>query len=292
MASGAMVTPGVAQASAARHNRTSPYEDATARLAGASGDNSGRYASSPLVHSAAPSVARSAGRSRGSLSASSSSAKLRAWRDDDGDDVEREGDGRAGQVTEASAVKGYAPMLVGPAPKVRRLQVSTAVHPPLALGARTADTTPAAWTTVKSVMQDWLQRCPGNDPVYSAGHGVPPLGACSSQRLAVIATEQDRLRDLFLRDLTTLLVAKAEHAAAGNRPVEGLVAAYAQLASEMALRQQLELQGACAADAIMSQQALPSHAGLAAVKVQCRFAELLKSATALEARVMESLRSK
>jgi hypothetical protein len=285
MASGGMVTPGVALASAARQNRTSPYEDATARLAGSSADNSGRYASSPLVHPAAQSVARSAGRSRGGLSASSSSAKLRAWRDEDDDEGE-------GEDSAQFAVKGYAPMLVGPAPKVRRLQVSTAVHP-LALGARTADTTPAAWvTTVKSLMQDWLQRCPGNDPVYSAGHGVPPLGACSSQRLAVIATEQDRLRDLFLRDLTTLLVAKAEHSAAGNRPVEGLVAAYAQLASEMALRQQLELQGACAADAIMSQQALPSHAGLAAVKVQCRFAELLKSATALEARAVESLRSK
>lgn len=289
------MTPAATLGSSLRHNKISPYEDATARLAGSTRDDTEKVVASPIVLPAAAHASRSASRSRNGNgnggSAYSSTARLRAWRDEDEDEAADLEDGGLCTAKEArkqqsvqlqtSAVKHFAPLHVGPPPKVRRLQASAAV-PQQTSSASSAGADPHQ---AVGLVRYWLQRHSGSSSSVVVGLGLASLGSCAAQRLGVIAAEQDRLKDQFVRELTTgLTCIKASCDGDGlGTALASVAATYSQIAAEMVGRQQLELQGACAADFIVTQKALQSHSCLDSVKVQFRYAGLLGATAELEA---------
>jgi hypothetical protein len=284
----ALVTPAATQASA-RHDKISPYEDAADRLASYPEAGEPTGLSSPVVASVAPYASRSAGRSSRQVSASSSFAKLRALRDDDpGEEVPA----AAAQFVRTVPVNvplRYSALEIGPAPKVRRLPVVAAVHPAVAAAAQVDGL--AALEAVRRAVADWLANCGRAEELAFFGCGAKTLGACAMQRLGVIASEQDRLRDQFVREVSGALVAHAgmcggDAGRLHRRAVQPALTLYTALAADLNARQQLELQGACAADAIVG-RGLPPYGS--DVRVDFRHQRLLSGAHSLSPAVLDQL---
>jgi hypothetical protein len=286
----ALVTPAATQA-AARHNKISPYEDAAARLATYPEGGEPTGLSSPIVASTGPYGSRSTARSSRQVSASSTSsfAKLRALRDDDAAEETPAPAPAAVRTVSASVQLRYSALQIGPAPKVRRLQIVNTVHPASAAVAE-ADGL-AAVEAVRRAVGEWLAACGRTEDLPFFGSPATSLGACAMQRLSVIAVEQDRLRDQFVREVSGALV-KCVGACGGDAStlhctaVQPAVSQYSALAADLTTRQQLELQGACAADVIVGKGLLPFGGD---VQVHFRHHHLLSGAHTLSAAALELL---
>jgi hypothetical protein len=151
----------------------------------------------------------------------------------------------------------------------------------------------AAVEAVRRAVADWLTSCGRTEELAFFGCGAKTFGACALQRLGVIAAEQDRLRDQFVREVSGALVARAGtcggdavklHCGA----VQPALTLYTALAAELTTRQQLELQGACAADVIVGKELL-THEG--EVRVDFRHQHLLSGAHSLSPAVLDQLRA-
>jgi hypothetical protein len=159
-------------------------------------------------------------------------------------------------------VKTWAPLSLGPPPKVRRLQPVSIVLPK-AVGGSTAAVA-AATNAVEKVMAAWLMSggYSGDDVLLGCTGHV--LGACALQRVSAILSEQLRLRDLYAREVAASLRKLASSSSQLQAQSECSIAlrrladVYRSAAVEMVERQQLEFRGACAADAIVSQQPFAS----------------------------------
>ena len=247
-----MATPATISLNDRHHNETSPYEDATSRLTCSVTEKEG-FIESHINSSLTTEVAatpvvlpsRSSGRSR---VPSSSFAKLRALRDDASDD---EVMSEKPELLNNAPALSNLPLHIPPAPKVRRTVVkplNTAGPIGEATGFSAMDPTNQA---ASSILNDWLNRYGKTGEVLLGRLGLPTLGACGMQRLSAIVTEQDRLKELFVQEVTSALTANAFRGATDGG-FEQIIGKYAGVAEEMVQRQQLDLEGACAADSIVS----------------------------------------
>lgn len=116
-------------------------------------------------------------------------------------------------------------------------------------------------------MDSWLAGCgavttslasPSGGALVGGTEGAHKLGLCGLERLGVIWMEQDRVKALFVREVVaamkahlSLLLQQNASRLAGADVVSELVCKYKGVAGELVQRQQLDLQGACAVDAVV-----------------------------------------
>lgn len=127
------------------------------------------------------------------------------------------------------------------------------------------------------------------DDVVAGLRAYGSLGSCALQRVSAIIIEQDRLRDQLVRDVSSALNSLVSNGKLGSVRMEHFSESYCRIAGELVQRQQLELQGACAADAIVAKQAVPSYQELAVVQVRFRHHRLFDAADGLQAQVLAVL---
>lgn len=169
-------------------------------------------------------------------------------------------------------------LLVGPAPKVHRVAVIAVKVPEPALPSAPPMHCPPSelgtgcrlQAAGAALIEKWLTSCSAVSPALASASGgalvgaalsgekqqQQQLGVCALERLGVILMEQDRVKALFQREVCaafrTLLLQQASAAQLAAADVVGpLVSRYRELAGEVVQRQQLDLQGACAVDAVV-----------------------------------------
>lgn len=182
---------------------------------------------------------------------------------------------------------------VGPAPKV--LRVSVAPLPPSFTSTRalvsTIEVSPAALVLESWTNGSFLQTASSSkseEAVRGLGGGRM-LGSTGLQRLGVIVMEQDRLKAQFVREVNAavkpLLTKPAGtfNDVSSREAVRSVVSQYRRTAEDLVLRQQLELQGACAIDSICNSAGTSGKNGLWGddLKVAFRHEDVFEHAVAL-----------
>lgn len=169
---------------------------------------------------------------------------------------------------------------VGPAPKVRRIAPAlpaAVVGIPSCSNSSNSNTSRAVsplHSACMALVHRWVACCSSVTPALASspwggalvGVDKQPqlaLGVCALERLGAILMEQDRVKALFLREVTSALSSHLEkHLVPPTTPslpllretdvlVSSLVHKHRGVAEEVVRRQQLDLQGACAVDAVV-----------------------------------------